>query len=621
MCASLLSHAARAQDMTKNFSSDSALLEHLDALTMRSDILPHEGLSLFEHYIQVSLKNDWKRSLLSSQTSKLEYLAILEDPSLSLEMINEVKQRAKTLKQTSLVIRLELIELIRLTSQASSDETKAKQQSLLEKALSVEDPKLRASIFSGVGQSQAIRSDFGHAYDSLTQAYKLHDESNNLYGLAEVLNALADVNLSMNNNAEAVKYFNQALDVARQLDDQFAISVILYNIGNAYYEDERYADAKTQFQAALQLSIDLEDVTGIAYAQYAMADILLAEERFEEATVFYKTSLDRFEEIANLRMQISTLFGLSKIYLNLKDLENARASIEQSSIIQSELDTPSNLIQYQNLLAQLYALEGNFEGAYKLAKDNEVLTKALYEKNQQQEVQKFRLQFESELTEQQNEALRFQNKVKTLTIEQQDKQTKIWLLAIILIAVILIFTIILLVWKIKNGKRFQKLAHIDPLTSSPNRRDILQHAQIAFNRAKQHKTAGLTIALVDLDKFKRLNDGFGHSTGDNVLKAFAAVCKENIRDYDKFGRYGGEEWLFLFRQHDQHNIFSIFERLRDSLNEQTIDGLPSDYLATFSMGVATYRVGEDNTLQNIINRADKNLYLAKDQGRNQVVFE
>jgi diguanylate cyclase (GGDEF)-like protein len=122
--------------------------------------------------------------------------------------------------------------------------------------------------------------------------------------------------------------------------------------------------------------------------------------------------------------------------------------------------------------------------------------------------------------------------------------------------------------------------------------------------------------LIDLDKFKVLNDSFGHDAGDEVLKAFSKACKKSLREKDSYGRYGGEEWLVVLTDANPSHIDSVFARLREALNAQVIQGIPENHQATFSMGVAIYNADADGSINQIIKRVDTKLYSAKDQGRN-----
>ena len=127
------------------------------------------------------------------------------------------------------------------------------------------------------------------------------------------------------------------------------------------------------------------------------------------------------------------------------------------------------------------------------------------------------------------------------------------------------------------------------------------------------------LLLIDLDNFKLVNDKFGHDVGDDVLKHFSQVCSNVIRNIDTFGRYGGEEFLILLENADLNAIELLFHRLRKAFNDNKPVSLPLSHLLTFSMGAAFYHGQNDKTLTELIGHADKRLYDAKRQGRDQFV--
>ena len=120
---------------------------------------------------------------------------------------------------------------------------------------------------------------------------------------------------------------------------------------------------------------------------------------------------------------------------------------------------------------------------------------------------------------------------------------------------------------------------------------------------------------MDIDKFKHINDEYGHNIGDLVLKTLADVIKENIRETDCFARWGGEEFVLLLPETEQKGAIALAEKIRNAVEKKNFN-LASN--VTISIGVSTYNKGE--TLESIYSRADKALYASKEQGRNQVTF-
>jgi diguanylate cyclase (GGDEF)-like protein len=164
-------------------------------------------------------------------------------------------------------------------------------------------------------------------------------------------------------------------------------------------------------------------------------------------------------------------------------------------------------------------------------------------------------------------------------------------------------------------KRIEELAELDELTGSFNRRYIMRMLDDEIARAHRSQ-APCSIALIDLDWFKRVNDAYGHPTGDEVLRTFAITVFANIRNTDRFGRYGGEEFLPVLPDTANDVAARTLDRLRAIIAELDWSAFSPGMRVTISAGVATLKPVE--TADTFLARADKALYAAKARGRNRI---
>jgi diguanylate cyclase (GGDEF)-like protein len=170
--------------------------------------------------------------------------------------------------------------------------------------------------------------------------------------------------------------------------------------------------------------------------------------------------------------------------------------------------------------------------------------------------------------------------------------------------------------KLKQAyKRIEELAELDELTGSFNRRCIMRMLDDEIARAHRSQTP-CSIALIDLDWFKRINDAYGHPTGDEVLRTFAITVFANIRNIDRFGRYGGEEFLLVLPDTPADRAARILDRLRAIIADLDWSAFSPGMQVTISAGVATLRA--DETEDTFLTRADNALYAAKARGRNRI---
>src|SRR5580658_4345446 len=159
----------------------------------------------------------------------------------------------------------------------------------------------------------------------------------------------------------------------------------------------------------------------------------------------------------------------------------------------------------------------------------------------------------------------------------------------------------------------------DFLTRLWNRSSILDILQRELMRgARENRAVG--VVLADLDRFKNVNDTFGHFAGDAVLREFSRRMLHCMRSYDAIGRYGGEEFLIVLPGCDEHCTATQAERMRVALAGEPMLINEIRYESTCSFGGASWHPGMPQQVENLIRIADKALYMAKNQGRNRVVM-
>lgn len=171
--------------------------------------------------------------------------------------------------------------------------------------------------------------------------------------------------------------------------------------------------------------------------------------------------------------------------------------------------------------------------------------------------------------------------------------------------------------RIKAEKELKRLASLDSLTGIHNRRTFFNLAEIELERALRYGNS-TTLLLIDIDHFKKVNDCFGHLTGDQVLINFANLCKNNLRPFDLVARYGGEEFIALLPRTDLETGKSIAERIRLLLKGKNFNCKKHEVSVTISTGITELDHTKPATLAALIEQADQALYQAKRLGRNRV---
>ncbi len=165
-------------------------------------------------------------------------------------------------------------------------------------------------------------------------------------------------------------------------------------------------------------------------------------------------------------------------------------------------------------------------------------------------------------------------------------------------------------------KRVQTLAVTDSLTSAFSRRYWAERFREEIVRSK-HFNYRFSFLMIDIDHFKFYNDHYGHLVGDVILKEAAAIIRENIRQIDLLGRYGGEEFSLILTETDKEGALFAAERIRRAVESRRIKAYDEDLRITISIGVATFPQ-DACEMESLVDSADKFLYMAKNGGRNRV---
>ncbi|MDX2004978.1 MAG: GGDEF domain-containing protein [Meiothermus sp.] len=166
-----------------------------------------------------------------------------------------------------------------------------------------------------------------------------------------------------------------------------------------------------------------------------------------------------------------------------------------------------------------------------------------------------------------------------------------------------------------EANRFFHLAHTDALTDTANRRSMIVAIEATLGRSRATGQP-VSLILLDLDRFKQINDRYGHEVGDQVLVRVATQLKGHLRKTDLVGRWGGEEFVLLLPETPLEEAVRLAERLKAKLAEPSVDGLPD---TSASFGVAQAVVEDD--CDELVSRADRAMYLSKQSGGNRVVVE
>jgi len=164
------------------------------------------------------------------------------------------------------------------------------------------------------------------------------------------------------------------------------------------------------------------------------------------------------------------------------------------------------------------------------------------------------------------------------------------------------------------------LANRDHLTQTYNKKHFLDRLYTDFSFARRHKDS-LSVIMLDIDTFKKINDTYGHLAGDSILQEMCRRLTEQLRKEDILARYGGEEFVLLLRSTDKNNAVAVAEKMRQSIESPPFRIGKHEEKITISLGISSFDGDNYKDAKQMLLRADHRLYQAKRNGRNQICFE
>ncbi|KAA1162470.1 GGDEF domain-containing protein [Pseudoalteromonas fuliginea] len=460
--------------------------------------------------------------------------------------------------------------------------------------------------------TDALKKTLNVALEGLELALKDDDSASQGYFFRKI----ADAYNYLNEKDKAVYYAKKAVEAYEKTQDGLFTAKAYWSLSNVLLEIKKPKDALIYLNKALFYFKKVSAQKGLTFAQYSIASIEYLQANYDRALTLTKENIELARSADIYDMQLASLILLADIYIKLDLLDQANEANDEVFL---KLDKFSRSIYKAEFLSKRYELKRHLnytDEAFEAIEQKLLYTKKHYEATSENNIKTLQVKFEVKEQEEKIQQLEYAKDISELQAKEEYQQKIIWRLSAAIAFILVIASLFLFYRQARQRQKYHDISLTDYLTNSPNRRGIMRAAEAKLDEGK------MTIAIVDLDYFKKVNDQFGHDVGDLVLIAFAKAVKETLNGDHQFGRYGGEEWLFALNLVDELAIRDIFDQLATRFTEHcsNIKDLPSDTKITFSVG-ASVSSPLKSTLDVLIKHADKLLYKAKENGRNQVVVD
>ncbi|MFL6619807.1 MAG: diguanylate cyclase [Povalibacter sp.] len=498
----------------------------------------------------------------------------------------------------------------------SFDEAQRQWEKSLELARAVNDTELQDFVLTQQADVYINRHDLHSAAMAIEADRVLSEAGSDQQMKARHLYWAGVLRMTIEDGLRAAPLFTEAAQRFRALDNPTWESDSLRLLANTLLDSDRPADALAPAQRAVELLEKIDDPIYLALAQGSLALALVFNGERSRALQLSRKSAAAARSFRDGEWKTSVLINHAEVLRRCEDAEGAINVLHRDvqPRLPAESALPSTNRRFQLVLAEALSAAGRAEEARAAWHDVLRLSRRNFDRVladqltvQRAELEKQRLQRENELLEQRS--LQFERALKAESHARS--MTKLVVLLVLSAAAAAVL------WLRRVNRRIAAAAATDALTGVLNRRSALELGRVSMLNARREQRP-LSILVLDVDHFKRVNDTHGHATGDDALRGVAKLLRQCLRRSDLLARWGGEEFLVLLPDADDSIALALAERLRAAIATIEIPTRQGVLNITTSIGLASLE-SIDADLEATIARADRALYRAKREGRNRVI--
>lgn len=429
------------------------------------------------------------------------------------------------------------------------------------------------------------------------------------------LGHLANHYKRMGDRAEARVLLTQLRDTARERGARFDVSVHAFSLAQVDAEDGARESALASFLESLRIAQAMHDTQGAALAEIGAGMILFQLGRPAESLPYAQRALALSEATTERVQVIRAHLLLAKCQAALGRAAEAVEGVRRVEAETRALANETLLAEWLDAQAQAQAAAGNWKTAFEAAAKRRVIDERVQAQRVSEQSARLRVRFNRDKDASELRALQRAN-------EQGAQLRQVQALALALFVGLLTVAVAYGYRKFRQARSLNVLAMADELTGLPNRRAVLAHADTLLREARR-RGERLGVLMIDVDRFKAVNDAHGHAVGDEVLRHLAQVLAGSLRSRDRLGRLGGEEFMAVLPDVQPGTATAIAERMRLGMTSAPCRSSVGELAVTVSIGVAEFDAASGagpQTLARLMAEADSALYAAKASGRNRVAL-
>lgn len=427
---------------------------------------------------------------------------------------------------------------------------------------------------------------------------------------ATALNNIGLVYMGMDDGDKALEYFTRSLDLYTANGHLENVGKPLLNIGIIHRQRKQFDEALAYFNRSLESRHQHPDKHGEALVWYNIGVVHFEKDEFVAAVESYHRSIEIARECGNRRLEADGLLNQARA----RGRQGATAAgfdqLQQAQQLIEQIGAKNLMPELYLVYAELFEQTGDYQRALDYHKKYSAADEQQHSRQVEERLRGLRTSFEADQSRKEGEIYRLKNVELTRANQELEQLNR-------LIRKGDEYRSKLMEQVAAQSQELDRLAKTDGLTGLSNRRHLDETLEREFARAKRYHDP-LTVAMLDIDHFKSVNDAISHHAGDEVLKIVAQVLKANSRTVDLVARYGGEEFVMAFPNTGAEAAAMVCERIRQAVESFFWTRISRELRVTVSIGLC-----DDLTVSNhekLLGAADARMYQAKQQGRNRVVW-
>ena len=440
---------------------------------------------------------------------------------------------------------------------------------MLEIAQELRDPMIEATALNNIGLVYMEMDDSDKALDYFQRSLDLYAAAGQPEYVGNPMMNIGIIRRQQKQYDLALEFLNRSLEARRQQQDKHGEALVWYNIGTVHFEKDQFVTAVESYQRCIEIARECGD-------RKMESDGLLNQARAKGRQGLTAAAFDQLQRAQELIDQTGSIRLLPALYLTYGELFERTEDYRRALDYYKKYSEVHDQQHSRQVEERLRGLRTSFE-ADQTRKENEIYR-----------LRNIELTRANQELEQLNKLIKKGDEYRSKLMEQVASQSQ----------------------------ELERLAQQDGLTGLFNRRYLDEALEREFARAKRYHEP-LTIAMMDIDNFKQVNDAISHHAGDEVLKIVAGILKANCRTVDLVARYGGEEFVMAFPETAVPQAAAVCERIRGAIEQFFWTRISTELRVTISIGLC-----DDLSLPNhekLLSAADARMYQAKQQGRNRVV--